>query len=200
MRRCRGGFRNPPLRVLCECNQECQCTYSLQQFIEDLDRITARYQDAGEDRRRGETAARRIGQESRLHRAAVQATWRQSLRPLHAAPRAAVSTSPRWSGGPATAPRRTTMTPGDLVGVVENELQETRFRAATTAARKATPNWRSTGVNHEPAGMVSTLIAAGRRHPRDAQRHAKKYRRSSCLRQRLGQLCNGCNSTSPKNQ
>jgi predicted metal-dependent enzyme (double-stranded beta helix superfamily) len=46
-----------------------------------------------------------------------------------------------------------------LVGVLENELQETRFKRCDDGSKEGFAELAATGVNHNKAGMVSTLIA-----------------------------------------
>jgi predicted metal-dependent enzyme (double-stranded beta helix superfamily) len=75
---------------------------------------------------------------------------------LHRAPRFNV-TSVVW--GPGDGAKAHNHDTWGLVGVVENELQETRFRRRDDGSKEGYAELEATGVNHNKAGMVSTLVA-----------------------------------------
>lgn len=132
--------------------------YSLQQFIEDLDRIT-----------RAQSAQARIvaeakpllaelvknpdciGPQFKQHGGKIYGRYM-----LHRAPRFNV-TSVVW--GPGDKAKAHNHDTWGLVGVLENELQETRFVRRDDGTKESYAELEVTGVKSNKAGMVSTLLA-----------------------------------------
>jgi len=77
---------------------------------------------------------------------------------LHRAPLFNVSTVVWGPGDTAKAHNHDTW---GLVGVVENELQETRFRRRDDGSKEGYAELEITGTNCNAAGMVSTLLPPG---------------------------------------
>jgi predicted metal-dependent enzyme (double-stranded beta helix superfamily) len=77
---------------------------------------------------------------------------------LHRAPLFNISTVVWGPGDTAKAHNHDTW---GLVGVVENELQETRFRRRDDGSREGYAELEITGTNRNAAGMVSTLLPPG---------------------------------------
>ena len=75
---------------------------------------------------------------------------------LHRAPLFNV-TSVVW--GPGDGAKAHNHDTWGLVGVVENELQETRFKRRDDGTKEGYAELELTGVNSNKAGMVSTLVA-----------------------------------------
>ena len=132
--------------------------YSLQQFIADLDRIT-----------RGQNSPQRIVAEAKPLLAelvknpdciAPQFKKRGATvygrYMLHRAPLFNV-TSVVW--GPGDGAKAHNHDTWGLVGVVENELQETRFRRRDDGSKEGFADLEIKSVNSNTAGMVSTLLA-----------------------------------------
>jgi len=133
-------------------------TYSLQQFIEDLDRIT-----------RGQSAPAKIIAEAKPLLAELvknpdcippqfkkhgdKAYGRYML---YRAPLFNV-TSVVW--GPGDGAKAHNHDTWGLVAVLENELQETRFRRCDDGSKEGYAELEPTAVNSNKAGMVSTLLA-----------------------------------------
>ena len=134
--------------------------YSLQQFISDLDRIT-RATDSPEkiiDEAKPLLAelvknADCIAPQYKKRGAAVYGRYM-----LHRAPLFNV-TSVVW--GPGDGAKAHNHDTWGLVGVVENELQETRFRRLDDGSKVGYAELEVTAINHNKAGMVSTLQAPG---------------------------------------
>ena len=134
--------------------------YTLNDFIADLDRIT---------RAAGPPA--RIVEETRPLLARLVSD-RDCIEPqfkkrgaetygrymLHRAPRFNI-TSVVW--GPGDGAKAHNHDTWGLVGVVDNELQETRFRRHDDGSREGYAELEATGVNRNAAGMVSTLLPPG---------------------------------------
>ena len=132
--------------------------YSLQQLIEDLDRIT-----------RAQSAPDKIIAEAKPLLAEL-ITNPDCIPPqfkkrgakvygrymLHRAPLFNV-TSVVW--GPGDGAKAHNHDTWGLVGVVENELQETRFRRLDDGSQEGYAELEMTAVNNNKAGMVSTLQA-----------------------------------------
>ena len=132
--------------------------YSLETFIQDLHRIT-----------RGENSPANIVNEARPLLAAlvknpdcIEACFKQhggkayGRYMLHRAPLFNV-TSVVW--GPGDGAKAHNHDTWGLVGVLENELQETRFKRLDDGTQKDFAKLEITGINHNKAGMVSTLVA-----------------------------------------
>ena len=77
---------------------------------------------------------------------------------LHRAPLFNVSTVVWGPGDTAKAHNHDTW---GLVGVVDNELQETRFRRRDDGSKEGYAELEITGTNCNAAGMVSTLLPPG---------------------------------------
>lgn len=132
--------------------------YSLQDFIRDLDRIT-----------RAETSQNKIVAEAkpllakliqqpdcidaRYKRRGATAYGRYML---HRAPLFNVSSVVWGPGDNAKAHNHDTW---GMVGVIENEIQETRFRRRDDSTKPGYADLEVTGVLKNKAGMVSCLIA-----------------------------------------
>ena len=133
-------------------------TYSLQQFIKDLTGITDRYQE----QEKIVAVAKPLLAELVKNPDCVEAQFKRhggkayGRYMLHRAPRFNV-TSVVW--GPGDGAKAHNHDTWGLVGVVENELQETRFRRRDDGSKEGYAELEATGVNHNKAGMVSTLIA-----------------------------------------
>jgi 3-mercaptopropionate dioxygenase len=131
--------------------------YSLENFIADLDRIT-----------RAETSPEKIVSEAKPlmvrlvsnpdciqpnFKKRAAATYGRYM--LHRAPRFNVTSVVWGSGDTAKAHNHDTW---GIVGVVANELQETRFRRRDDGSKEGYAELEITGVNRNKAGMVSTLV------------------------------------------
>jgi predicted metal-dependent enzyme (double-stranded beta helix superfamily) len=132
--------------------------YLLQQFIEDLDRIT-----------RAQNAPAKIVAEAKPLLAelvknpdCIEPRFKQhggkvyGRYMLHRAPLFNV-TSVVW--GPGDGAKPDNHDTWGLVGVLENELQETRFRRCDDGSREGHAELEIKTVNSNSAGMVSTLLA-----------------------------------------
>ena len=132
--------------------------YTLQQFIADLDRIT-----------RAENSPAKIIAEAKPLLAelvknpdCIAAQFKQhggkayGRYMLHRAPRFNV-TSVVW--GPGDGAKAHNHDTWGLVGVLENELQETRFKRRDDGTKEGFAELAITGINSNQAGMVSTLLA-----------------------------------------
>jgi predicted metal-dependent enzyme (double-stranded beta helix superfamily) len=132
--------------------------YSLDDFIQDLDRITR----SARSQEKIVAAAKPL-----LARLVQQPAW---IAPnyrkrgatsygrymLHRAPLFNISSVVWGPGDNAKAHNHDTW---GMVGVVENEIQETRFRRIDTGARADYAELEITAVIHNKAGMVSCLIS-----------------------------------------
>jgi predicted metal-dependent enzyme (double-stranded beta helix superfamily) len=132
--------------------------YSLQNFIDDLDRITRT--ETSQDKivaAAKPLLARLIQQpdclDSRYRKRGATAYGRYML---HRAPLFNVSSVVWGPGDNAKAHNHDTW---GMVGVVENEIQETRFRRRDDGANASYADLEITGVLKNEAGMVSCLIA-----------------------------------------
>jgi predicted metal-dependent enzyme (double-stranded beta helix superfamily) len=132
--------------------------YSLQDFIQDLDRIT-----------RTETSQERIVAEAKpllakliqqpdcidaRHRMRGATAYGRYM--LHRAPRFNISSVVWGPGDNAKAHNHDTW---GMVGVIENEIQETRFRRRDDGTKAGYADLEVAGVLKNKAGMVSYLIA-----------------------------------------
>ena len=133
-------------------------TYSLQQFIKDLTSITDRYQE----QEKIVAVAKPLLAELVKNPDCIEAQFKRhggkayGRYMLHRAPRFNV-TSVVW--GPGDGAKAHNHDTWGLVGVLENELQETRFARRDDGSKEGFAELAATGVNHNKAGMVSTLIA-----------------------------------------
>ena len=133
-------------------------SYSLQQFIKDLTSITERYQEPEKIVAVASPLLAELIKNSdcidakfKLHGGKVYGRYM-----LHRAPRFNV-TSVVW--GPGDGAKAHNHDTWGLVGVLENELQETRFKRSDDGSKEGFAELAATGVNHNKAGMVSMLIA-----------------------------------------
>ena len=133
-------------------------TYSLQQFIADLDRIT-----------RTPNSPQRIVAEAKPLLAdlvtnpdCIESGFKQhgvksyGRYMLHRAPLFNI-TSVVW--GPGDGAKAHNHDTWGLVGVLENELQETRFRRRDDGSKEGFADLEIKSVKRNVAGMVSTLLA-----------------------------------------
>ena len=133
-------------------------TYSLKHFIADLDRIT----------RAGNSPAKIVAELKPLlaqlvkNPDCIEPRFKQhggkiyGRYMLHRAPLFNV-TSVVW--GPGDGAKAHNHDTWGLVGVLENELQETRFRRCDDGRREGYADLEIKAVNSNSAGMVSTLLA-----------------------------------------
>jgi predicted metal-dependent enzyme (double-stranded beta helix superfamily) len=133
-------------------------TYTLETFIRDLDSITSRYPEpekivAVAKPLLGELVKNPdcIAPEFKKHGGKAYGRYM-----LHRAPKFNV-TSVVW--GPGDCAKAHNHDTWGLVGVVENELQETRFMRKDDGKKEGYAELEVTGVNHNKTGMVSTLVA-----------------------------------------
>ncbi len=132
--------------------------YSLEEFIQDLDRIT-----------RAENSPAKIVAEAKPLLAelvkdpdCIEPRFKQhggniyGRYMLHRAPLFNV-TSVVW--GPGDGAKAHNHDTWGLVGVLENELQETRFKRCDDGAKEGFAELEVTAVNSNKSGMVSTLVA-----------------------------------------
>lgn len=132
--------------------------YSLQQFIRDLDNITGRYQEP----EKIVAVAKPLLAELVKDPNCVETQYKQhggktyGRYMLHRAPKFNVTTVVWGPGDCAKAHNHNTW---GLVGVVENELQETRFKRSDDGKKEGYAELQVTGVIHNKTGMVSTLVA-----------------------------------------
>lgn len=132
--------------------------YSLQDFIEDLDRIT-----------RNESSQARIVAAAKPLLAKL-VTQRDCIEPqykkrgataygrymLHRAPLFNISSVVWGPGDNAKAHNHDTW---GMVGVIENEIQETRFRRKDDGAKPGFADLEVTAVKKNAGGMVSCLVS-----------------------------------------
>ena len=133
-------------------------TYTLQQFIEDLASISARYQEQEKIVAVAKPLLAELVKDSnciepqfKCHGGKAYGRYM-----LHRAPLFNV-TSVVW--GPGDGAKAHNHDTWGLVGVVENELQETRFKRRDDGSKEGYAELETTGVNNNKAGMVSTLVA-----------------------------------------
>jgi predicted metal-dependent enzyme (double-stranded beta helix superfamily) len=136
-------------------------TYTLQAFIADLDRIT-REETAGE--RITEREAPLLGRLVQ-NPASIPAEYRKSTAQsrgrymLHRAPRFNVTSVVWRPGDTASAHNHETW---GIIGVVDNEIEETRYRVSETGTGKA--KLEVTGVTRHRRGAVSRLVPGDEVH------------------------------------
>jgi predicted metal-dependent enzyme (double-stranded beta helix superfamily) len=133
-------------------------TYSLQQFIRDLADITGRYQEQVKIIAVAKPLLAELVKdpdciEPQFKRHGGKTYGRYML---HRAPAFNV-TSVVW--GPGDGAKAHNHDTWGLVGVLENELQETRFKRRDDGSKAGFAELEATGVNSNKAGMVSTLVA-----------------------------------------
>ena len=132
--------------------------YSLQQFIKDLTSITERYQE----QEKIVAVAKPLLAELVKDPACIEPQFKRhggktyGRYMLHRA-RLFNVTSVVW--GPGDGAKAHNHDTWGLVGVVENELQETRFKRRDDGSMAGRAELEPTGVSSNKAGMVSTLIA-----------------------------------------
>ena len=133
-------------------------TYSLQDFIADLDRIT----DTETSQEKIVAAAKPLLEklvqqpdciEARFRRRGATAYGRYML---HRAPLFNISSVVWGPGDSAKAHNHDTW---GMVGVIENEIQETRFRRHDDGSRSGSADIEAVAVLKNTAGMVSCMIS-----------------------------------------
>jgi predicted metal-dependent enzyme (double-stranded beta helix superfamily) len=132
--------------------------YTLEQFIKDLGSITSRYEEpekivAVTKPLLAELVRNTECIEARFKRHGGKAYGRYML---HRAPHFNV-TSVVW--GPGDGAKAHNHDTWGLVGVLENELQETRFKRRDDGSKEGYAELETIAVNQNKPGMVSTLIA-----------------------------------------
>ena len=132
--------------------------YSLKQFIRDLTSITERYPE----QEKIVAVAKPLLAELVSNPDCIEAQFKRhggktyGRYMLHRAPGFNV-TSVVW--GPGDGAKAHNHDTWGLVGVVENELQETRFTRLDDGGKEGYAELTATSITHNKAGMVSTLIA-----------------------------------------
>jgi predicted metal-dependent enzyme (double-stranded beta helix superfamily) len=133
-------------------------TYTLQDFIEDLDRITRA--EASQDKivSAAKPLLAKLVQnpdciEPKFRKRGATAYGRYML---HRAPLFNISSVVWGPGDNAKAHNHDTW---GLVGVIENEIQETRFRRKDDRSQTGSADLEVTAVLKNKAGMVSCLIS-----------------------------------------
>jgi predicted metal-dependent enzyme (double-stranded beta helix superfamily) len=132
--------------------------YSLQNFIEDLERIT--HTETSQERIVG--AAKPLLAKLVQQPDCIDAKYRKrgaiayGRYMLHRAPLFNISSVVWGPGDNAKAHNHDTW---GMVGVVENEIQETRFRRRDDGAKDGYADLETVGVLNNKAGMVSCLVA-----------------------------------------
>ncbi|HEY7167001.1 MAG TPA: cysteine dioxygenase family protein [Candidatus Binatia bacterium] len=131
--------------------------YSLQDFIADLDRITAVETSAATIVDKAKPLLERLVQnptaiESKFKERGATAYGRYML---HRAPRFNVTAIVWGPGDGAKAHNHETW---GLVGVMENQIQETRFRRRDDASKSGYAELEITATLNNSAGMVSCLV------------------------------------------
>lgn len=132
--------------------------YSLQNFIEDLDRITRAESSQEKIVAGAKPLLARLVQQpgcipSEYKKRGATAYGRYIL---HRAPLFNISAVVWGPGDNAKAHNHDTW---GMVGVIENEIQETRFRRKDDGSRADYAELEVTGVLHNKAGMVSCLLS-----------------------------------------
>jgi predicted metal-dependent enzyme (double-stranded beta helix superfamily) len=134
--------------------------YSLQQFIQDLDRITRAHSAPEEIIAEAKPLLAQLVRnpdciEPRFKKRGA-ATYGRYM--LHRAPLFNV-TAVVW--GPGDGAKAHNHDTWGLVGVLVNELQETRFRRRDDGSQQGFADLEIKSVNTNAAGMVSTLLPPG---------------------------------------
>ena len=133
-------------------------TYTLQDFIEDLDRITRA--EASQDKI--VSAAKPLLAKLVRNPDCIEPKFRKrgatayGRYMLHRAPLFNISSVVWGPGDNAKAHNHDTW---GLVGVIENEIQETRFRRKDDGSQTGSADLEVTAVLKNKAGMVSCLIS-----------------------------------------
>jgi len=135
-----------------------QSPYSLQQFIADLDRITREHSAPAKIVAEAKPLLAELVQNldciaPRFKQHGGKAYGRYML---YRAPLFNV-TAVVW--GPGDGAKAHNHDTWGLVGVLENELQETRFRRRDDGSKESYAELETTAVKSNKAGMVSTLLA-----------------------------------------
>jgi predicted metal-dependent enzyme (double-stranded beta helix superfamily) len=132
--------------------------YTLKAFIQDLDQITQRYSDAAKIIAVAQPLLAELVRDPNCIEAKFKRhggkTYGRYM--LHRAPLFNVTTVVWGPGDGAKAHNHDTW---GLVGVVENELQETRFERFDDGKKEGYAELAVIGVKQNKAGMVSTLLA-----------------------------------------
>jgi predicted metal-dependent enzyme (double-stranded beta helix superfamily) len=144
------------LRIMLE--KTMAITYSLQDFIEDLDRITRAETSQENIVAKAKPLLAKLVQQpgcidEKYTRRGITAYGRYML---HRAPLFNVS-SVVW--GPGDNARAHNHDTWGLVGVIENEIQETRFRRRDDGTKAGYADLEATGMVKNKAGMVSCLVS-----------------------------------------
>ncbi len=132
--------------------------YSLQSFIQDLDRITGAESSPAKIVAAAKPLLAKLVQQPDC----LQAQYKQrgatayGRYMLHRAPRFNITAIVWGPGDNAKAHNHDTW---GLVGVVENEIQETRFRRRDDGSKAGYADIEVTAVLENTAGMVSCLIS-----------------------------------------
>jgi len=134
--------------------------YFLKNFIADLERITSAASSAGEIVSEAKPLLVRLLREPdciapRFKKRGATTYGRYML---HRAPLFNV-TSVVW--GPGDTAKAHNHDTWGLLGVLENELQETRFRRLDDGSKDGYAELEVTAVRRNSAGMVSTLLSPG---------------------------------------
>jgi len=133
-------------------------TYTLQDFIEDLDRITR----AEASQEKIVSAAQPLLAKLVQNQDCIEPKYRKrgatayGRYMLHRAPLFNISSVVWGPGDNAKAHNHDTW---GLVGVIENEIQETRFRRKDDRSQTGSADLEVTAVLKNKAGMVSCLIS-----------------------------------------
>jgi predicted metal-dependent enzyme (double-stranded beta helix superfamily) len=133
-------------------------TYSLDSFIEDLDRITR----SEISQERIVAAAKPLLAKLIRQPGCIDAKYRKrgtsayGRYMLHRAPLFNISSVVWGPGDNAKAHNHNTW---GMVGVIENEIQETRFRRRDDGTKEGYADVETIGVLKNQAGMVSCLVA-----------------------------------------
>ena len=167
--------------------------YSLQQFIKDLTDITGRYQE----QEKIVAVAKPLLAELVKDPACIEPQFKRhggktyGRYMLHRAPLFNV-TSVVW--GPGDGAKAHNHDTWGLVGVVDNELQETRFKRRDDGSKAGHAELEPTGVNSNKAGMVSTLVAPDN-DIHQMLKPRKKIRWKFMSTAKTWPTCSVCNST-----
>lgn len=132
--------------------------YSLEDFIRDLERITGAESSQEKIVAAAKPLLARLVQqpdciEPKYRKRGATAYGRYML---HRAPLFNISAVVWGPGDNAKAHNHETW---GMVGVIENEIQETRFRRKDSGSQEGCADLEVTAVVHNKAGMVSCLIA-----------------------------------------
>ena len=133
-------------------------SYSLQDFIEDLDRITRAESSQQNIVAKAKPLLAKLVQQRNCvdKKYTRRGTTAYGRYMLHRAPLFNVSSVVWGPGDNAKAHNHDTW---GLVGVIENEIQETRFRRKDDGTKARYADLEVTGVVSNKAGMVSCLVA-----------------------------------------